>query len=539
MSEYKRFIAYFYEYINGEKQKNAGFAKVELRNGMWRILFRLTIPEAPEPPVQVFGFVREGEYLLGIPLGTMNPGCKAPEEWAWRADTPVGKEHYYFEQMNGIRIVSGDGREFITVWDDEPVILGRFVRELPEASVTERQYALVENQLDIQVGRGPEQPKVPVQPEMPELPGEPKAPEQPEEPGQHGEPEMPKPSEEPGQLGESEVPELPEESHQPEKPEPQDIPGFPVRPELPPEKEPLREPKQPPEIEPSRESEQPLEIEPLQEPELPPESKSSQKPEESLASDSPQNLELQRMAGLVQSIESQQIPEAQKESQKKLQEELQKKQQKEFQEELQEELQKEPRKGFRKEPIPPHATEAREPRAKEEMSDEEFRQALRKMQNANWKKTDINRNRHNQVKQNPAERLIRSRQRFQPFRDNEFTDCVQIKLCDILPLQQENWKVGRSNFLQHGYYLYRHLLLGRTKDGQYILGVPGMCNQQEEYMAQMFGYDHFKIAASGGCRRRFGYWYRIMEEPERGEDADVSLMQEYPEMSERDARVQM
>ena len=41
MPEYKRFIAYFYEYINGKKQKNAGFAKVELRSGMWRILFRL------------------------------------------------------------------------------------------------------------------------------------------------------------------------------------------------------------------------------------------------------------------------------------------------------------------------------------------------------------------------------------------------------------------------------------------------------------------------------------------------------------------
>ncbi len=265
------------------------------------------------------------------------------------------------------------------------------------------------------------------------------------------------------------------------------------------------------------------------------------------------------MAGLVQSNESQQIPEAQKESQKKLQEELQKKQQdesqkkqqdesqkkqqdesqKKQQKEFQEEFQEEPRKEFRRESILPHATESREPRAKEEMTDEEFHQALRKMQNANWKKTDVNWNRHNQVKQNPAERLIRSRQRFHPFRDDEFTDCVQIKLCDLLPLQQENWKVGRSNFLQHGYYLYRHLLLGRTKDGQYILGVPGMRNQQEEYMAQLFGYNHFKIVASGGCRRRFGYWYRIMEEPERGEDADVSLMQEYPEMSERDARVQM
>ncbi|MCD7820361.1 MAG: hypothetical protein LUH07_15150 [Lachnospiraceae bacterium] len=118
------------------------------------------------------------------------------------------------------------------------------------------------------------------------------------------------------------------------------------------------------------------------------------------------------------------------------------------------------------------------------------------------------------MKQNCAENLLRGRQRFQPFQDEEFTDCVQIKLCDILPLQQENWQVGRSNFLQHGYYLYRHLLLGRAKNGGYILGVPGVRSQQEEYMAYTFGYDQFKLSALRGCGQRYGYWYRILKEPE-------------------------
>lgn len=119
------------------------------------------------------------------------------------------------------------------------------------------------------------------------------------------------------------------------------------------------------------------------------------------------------------------------------------------------------------------------------------------------------------IRPNPAEVLLRGRQRFQPFQDDEFADCVQIKLCDILPLQQENWQVGRSNFLQHGYYLYRHLLLGRAKDGGYILGVPGVQNQQEEYMARTFGFDRFKTSGLCGRGRRFGYWYRVLREPEK------------------------
>ena len=109
MPEYRRFIAYFYEYINGKKQKNVGFAKVELRSGMWRILFRLITDVTPQPPVQVYGFVRESGYLLGVPMGTMRPGREMAEEWAYRAGVPLAKK-YRLEDLSGIWIQSGDQR---------------------------------------------------------------------------------------------------------------------------------------------------------------------------------------------------------------------------------------------------------------------------------------------------------------------------------------------------------------------------------------------------------------------------------------------
>ncbi|MCC8066218.1 MAG: hypothetical protein LIO94_03835, partial [Clostridiales bacterium] len=129
MPEYKRFVAYFYEYIDGKKQKNAGFAKVELRNGMWRVLFRLTVPVLPEAPARVYGFVRDRGRLREFLLGTKNNGCRGPEEWAWRAQTPVGMEKYYFDQLAGMRIQSGEGRMFLTVWDDEEVNPEQFAME--------------------------------------------------------------------------------------------------------------------------------------------------------------------------------------------------------------------------------------------------------------------------------------------------------------------------------------------------------------------------------------------------------------------------
>ncbi|MCD8397996.1 MAG: hypothetical protein LUD12_12595 [Lachnospiraceae bacterium] len=341
MSEYRRFVAYFYEYIDGKKQGNAGFAKVELRNGMWRILFRLTLPDTPEPPVRVYGFVREQGYLPEFPLGIMSEDNFGPEEWAWRADTPIGSGKYYFEEMTGIRIQSGEGRVFLTVWDDEPVEIDRFVSEIPE--------------------------------QMREAKARQKLSE--------------KPLEE------------------------------------------LREPKSEMSVQKS-----------LEQPEVEMSAQSLPEPPESAVSEqaSPE------MAGEI--------------------------------------------------PI----------RLPKEVSPEkpyEMRLRAETSENAAFVQTE-----------NPAEALLRRRQPFRPFGDEEFFDCVQIKLCDLLPLQQEGWQVGRSNFLQHGYYLYRHLLLGRAEGGRYVVGVPGLRSQQEEYVAHTFGYDRFKLSGLRSCGRTFGYWCRVLDD---------------------------
>ena len=37
MTDYSRFITYIYEYVNGIKQYNAGFTKVEVRNGICKL----------------------------------------------------------------------------------------------------------------------------------------------------------------------------------------------------------------------------------------------------------------------------------------------------------------------------------------------------------------------------------------------------------------------------------------------------------------------------------------------------------------------
>ena len=69
MAEYRRFVAYIYEYVNGIKGENAGFVKVESRNGVCRIQLHLQAVPAEETSLQVDGFVRTQNHVGVIPLG--------------------------------------------------------------------------------------------------------------------------------------------------------------------------------------------------------------------------------------------------------------------------------------------------------------------------------------------------------------------------------------------------------------------------------------------------------------------------------------
>ena len=353
MPEYRRFIAYFYEYINGKKQKNAGFAKVELRNGMWRILFRLTCQVLPAPPLQVFGFVRVPGHLLGIRMGTMDAGGQISEEWAYEADRPLGESPYSLEELAGIWVQSGDGRIFLTVWDDEAVDPDTFVLQLPEKK-------------------------------------------------------------------QRKIPDTAEETS---------------------------------------------------------EQASDQKSDQAADKSVPEKIEVTDSDEPQAEVPESGMDEMQAEAPAEGMDEIS----------IQSEVSVENMSATKAEVIVEGMEEITKP-ASAERSEE-------------------------------IENLFRKRTHFQPFPDHEITNCVMIMPCDIVRLQQEKWLVGRSSFLQHGFYQHRHLLLGTTGDGRYVLGVPGIRNPQEKYMAELFGFGRFKLSGSRGCSLPFGYWWRILQKEDQTQTA--------------------
>ncbi|MDO4308010.1 MAG: DUF6128 domain-containing protein [Eubacteriales bacterium] len=104
---------------------------------------------------------------------------------------------------------------------------------------------------------------------------------------------------------------------------------------------------------------------------------------------------------------------------------------------------------------------------------------------------------------------------FQPFGDEEITDCRKLHLTDLARLNRRDAALRNNRFLQYGYYNFGHLLICRRADGRYILGVPGGYDQQERFMANMFGFPYFKESRYIQLPKgRGGYWYRLINTPD-------------------------
>ena len=70
MKEYRRFVAYVYEYQKGKKGRNCGFIQVEAKEQNCRMEVHLLCPGLlPDVNCEVFGFVRNGGLMDGIQIG--------------------------------------------------------------------------------------------------------------------------------------------------------------------------------------------------------------------------------------------------------------------------------------------------------------------------------------------------------------------------------------------------------------------------------------------------------------------------------------
>ncbi len=112
------------------------------------------------------------------------------------------------------------------------------------------------------------------------------------------------------------------------------------------------------------------------------------------------------------------------------------------------------------------------------------------------------------------EQLQRCYKTMHPFGDDRVFLSVEPK--DFIILRAPYQRLVNNSFLLHGFYNYRHMILGPDKEigeGEgtcFYLGVPGTYFEREKMVAIMFGFEGFECGGPVEVGK-FGYYMRKVE----------------------------
>ena len=146
MAEYRRFVAYVYEYQKEKKGSNCGFVKIEVRGEICRIELHLQCPGLmPESTCSVYGFVRNRGLLDGILLGGCVTGEGKVECILEISAGNMGDSGKSLDEMGGMILVTEQGGPFGFDWDDQMIRPGNF-RVVEKRMIPETQPDLSETE---------------------------------------------------------------------------------------------------------------------------------------------------------------------------------------------------------------------------------------------------------------------------------------------------------------------------------------------------------------------------------------------------------
>lgn len=124
MAGYRRFIAYVYEYPDGKKGNGKGFIKVESRDGICRMQYRLSgVCSSVPVPAKIYGYVREKQSCKGILLGSCDLAGDNIRFEQEMSSEHMGDSGYALEDLCGLIVQTDSGIFYGSGWDDKPVRL--------------------------------------------------------------------------------------------------------------------------------------------------------------------------------------------------------------------------------------------------------------------------------------------------------------------------------------------------------------------------------------------------------------------------------
>lgn len=112
------------------------------------------------------------------------------------------------------------------------------------------------------------------------------------------------------------------------------------------------------------------------------------------------------------------------------------------------------------------------------------------------------------LKEDKWEQILDTYDKIHPYDDERVY--VKLEPKDFIILSGKYQHLVNNSFLLHGFYNYRHVILG--KEGEtYYLGVPGVFYEREKMVALMFGFEAFECGSGESKAGEFGYYLRKVE----------------------------
>lgn len=96
-----------------------------------------------------------------------------------------------------------------------------------------------------------------------------------------------------------------------------------------------------------------------------------------------------------------------------------------------------------------------------------------------------------------------------PYEDER--EYISIKPKDFVIMTGDYQHLANNSFLLHGFYNYRHIILGKEQGAEtdnFYLGVPGVYYEREKMVALMFGFEAFECSGGKAEAGKFGYYLK-------------------------------
>lgn len=134
LADYKRFVSYMYEYENGEKKRNVGYARVETRNGECKLTLHMQLQGLLEGIFPTYLINRPKEEMNLVYIGDCVVKNQVMDSRIRVKENNIMDSGHRFADMGGVLFFLKSDVFYATQWDDKPVILEEVLHALKPKS---------------------------------------------------------------------------------------------------------------------------------------------------------------------------------------------------------------------------------------------------------------------------------------------------------------------------------------------------------------------------------------------------------------------